>query len=176
MQKPTSPAENLLYDERLSSAWTTALFVFLAAVFLGLFIWRTADTSLNLLAGVFLFLFLFFLFYVFNFHTLVIRITSESLRLKFGLFSWKVPLENIESCALDEIPAGMRYGGAGVHLMFIRRRYRASFNFLEFPRVVIAFKQKVGPVRDISFSTRKPEEILKLLDETTSKKQETNTQ
>ncbi|MGD2027967.1 MAG: hypothetical protein PVI99_09135, partial [Anaerolineales bacterium] len=67
MQKPTSPAENLLYDERLSSAWTTALFVFLAAVFLGLFIWRTADTSLNLLAGVFLFLFLFFLFYVFNF-------------------------------------------------------------------------------------------------------------
>mgnify|MGYP000900013350 CR=1 FL=1 len=32
----------------------------------------------------------------------------------------------------------LRYGGAGIHFMSIRGRYRASFNFLEYPRVVIA--------------------------------------
>ena len=163
MRQLKPPSENLLYDEQLSSTSTTVLFVFLTAVFLGLFTWRTAGTSLDLLAGVFLFFFLFFLFYVFNFRMLVIRLTSESLHLKFGLFSWRVPLVNILSCQLDDVPARMRYGGAGVHFMFIRKRYRASFNFLEYPRVVIAFKQKVGPVRDISFSTRQPERILQLV-------------
>jgi hypothetical protein len=69
-------------------------------------------------------------------------------------------LNNVESCALDEIPALMKYGGAGIHFMMIGKRYRASFNFLEYPRVVIAFKRKMGPVRDISFSTRQPMEVL----------------
>ncbi len=44
--------------------------------------------------------------------------------------------------------------------MNVRQRYRASVNFLEYPRIVIAFKKKVGPVRDISFSTRHPDEVL----------------
>jgi hypothetical protein len=47
--------------------------------------------------------------------------------------------------------------------MFIRRRYRASFNFLEHPRVVIALRQKAGPVQDISFSTCQPTELLRAL-------------
>lgn len=59
----------------------------------------------------------------------------------------------------------MRMGGAGIHFMSIRKRYRASFNFLEYPRVVIAFKRKVGPVQDISFSTRQPEKVIRLIQE-----------
>jgi thiol-disulfide isomerase/thioredoxin len=34
-------------------------------------------------------------------------------------------------------------------------------NFLEYPRVVIIFKQKAGLVRDVSFSTRHPETVIK---------------
>jgi hypothetical protein len=52
--------------------------------------------------------------------------------------------------------------------MLIRKRYRASFNFLEHPRVVIALKRKVGPVRDISFSTRRPDDVLRLIQEVIS--------
>ena len=59
----------------------------------------------------------------------------------------------------------MKYGGAGIHFMTVHNRYRASFNFLEYPRVVIAFKKKVGLVRDISFSTRRPEEVTRLIRE-----------
>ena len=79
-----------------------------------------------------------------------------------------MPLANIEECRLDALPALMRYGGAGIHFMVIRGRYRASFNFLEYPRVVIAFKRKVGPVRDISFSTRQPEDVLRVIQEAIS--------
>jgi hypothetical protein len=64
----------------------------------------------------------------------------------------------------------MRMGGAGIHFMLIRRRYRVSFNFLEYPRVVIAFKRKVGPVQDISFSTRRPDDVLRHIQESVSAK------
>jgi hypothetical protein len=105
------------------------------------------------------------LFYVLNYRTLNIRLTDKSLKLTFGIFSWTVPLDNIKACGLDEIPALMRLGGAGIHFMSIRGRYRASFNFLEYPRVVVALKRKAGPVRDISFTTRRPDEVLRLLEE-----------
>jgi hypothetical protein len=62
----------------------------------------------------------------------------------------------------------MRMGGAGIHFMMVRGRYRASFNFLEYPRVVIAFKKKVGPVRDISFTTRRPDDVIRLIKEAVS--------
>ena len=45
--------------------------------------------------------------------------------------------------------------------MFVHQRYRASFNFLEYPRVRIDFKQKIGPVQVISLSTRLPEELIR---------------
>jgi len=57
----------------------------------------------------------------------------------------------------------MQYGGAGIHFMFINKRYRASFNFLEYPRIVVALKKKSGPVCDLSFTTRHPEKVLQLL-------------
>jgi hypothetical protein len=72
-------------------------------------------------------------------------------------------MENIEDYRLDEIPFLMRMGGAGIHFMVIRQRYRASFNFLEYPRIVISLKRKVGPVRDLSFTTQNPKEVLRLI-------------
>lgn len=151
------------YNEKLSSRRTGLLFITLTILFFLLFVWRVNVCGWDGFAIFFLVLSCFFLFYVVNFRTLVIQITSDVLKLSFGIFSWTVPLDNIESCSLDEIPLFMKYGGAGVHFMMIRKRYRASFNFLEYPRVVIAFKNKVGPVQDISFSTRKPEEVIQAL-------------
>ena len=52
--------------------------------------------------------------------------------------------------------------------MSIRKRYRASFNFLEYPRVVIALRKKVWLVQDISFSTHRPEDVIQLIQEAIS--------
>jgi hypothetical protein len=47
--------------------------------------------------------------------------------------------------------------------MYIGGRYRVSFNFLEYPRVLISLKRS-GIVRDVSFTTRQPERLVTLLE------------
>lgn len=157
--------DDLIYHERVSSNRTEALFLALTILFLLLLVWRVSEGRLDALVWVFLCLSGLFFFYSVNYLILTIRLTSASLKLTFGIFTWRVPLDNVEECFLDEIPRLMRMGGAGIHFMSIRRRYRASFNFLEYPRVVIAFKTEVGPVCDISFSTRRPDDVLRLVQE-----------
>lgn len=159
---PASP-QQVLYQEKLSSNKTEALFLALMLLFLWLFICRVQTARLDWLAGVFLTFFALFLFYVVNYRTLTIQITAQALNLTFGIFRWRVPRDNVADCQVDELPLLMKYGGAGIHFMFIRQRYRASFNFLEYPRVVVAFRKKVGPVRDISFSTRLLDTVLRLM-------------
>jgi hypothetical protein len=160
MRKRVNQSTNLIYKERISSNKTEALFLILTVLFLLLLVWRRNAVGLDWIAVVFFGFFVLFFFYSLNYRTLVIHLTSGSLKLKFGIFLWTVPVDNIQQCNLDELPVIMKYGGAGIHFMTIRKRYRASFNFLEYPRVVIGFKNNVGPVRDISFSTRKPNEII----------------
>lgn len=152
-----------IYQEKLSSKRTAWLFVTLTILFFLLFVWRLNLSGWDGLTITFLVFSFFFLFYAVNYRTLVIQISSTFLILSFGIFSWRVPFDNIESCSLDEVPALKKYGGAGIHFMLVRKRYRASFNFLEYPRVLITFKDKVGPVQDISFSTCQPEEILRII-------------
>jgi membrane protein YdbS with pleckstrin-like domain len=168
MRKRVNQGSNLIYKERISSNKTEALFLALMFIFFLLLVWRISSANVDWIAVVIACFFVIFLFYSVNYRTLLIHLTSDSLKLKFGIFLWTVTVDNIQECRLDELPVIMKYGGAGIHFMTIRKRYRASFNFLEYPRVVIAFKNNVGPVRDISFSTRRPDEIIqhieKLLD------------
>ena len=158
----------LIYHEKISSNRTEALFLALTLLFFLLLLWRVKAVGPDVLAVVFFCFFIIFIFYSVNYRTLVIRLTPQSLKLTFGIFTWRVPLDNVAECCLDELPVVMRMGGAGIHFMIIRKRYRASFNFLEYPRLVIAFKRSVGPVRDISFSTRRPDDVLRLIQEAVS--------
>jgi hypothetical protein len=158
--------DEVLYEERITSNRTEALFILLTLLPTFLYIWRIKTGRKGKLTTVSLFFGILFLFYSLNYRTLVIRLTLKSLKLIFGLSSWVVPLDNIDSIHIDELPAVMRYGGAGIHFMMIGNRYRASFNFLEYPRVVIGFMNKVGPVQDISFSTRHPETLIGLIQTT----------
>jgi Ca2+/Na+ antiporter len=151
-----------IYHEKISSPRTEALFIWLTLIFLALFIWQATITGWRVLTGVFLLLAVFFLFYVVNYRTLVITITSKILCLKFGVFTWFISLDNIADIYPDEISL-VRIGGAGIHFTSIGGRYRAMFNFLEYPRLVIRLKQKRGPVKDIVFSTQKPEEIERII-------------
>lgn len=159
---------NLGYEERVTSKATEVLFLALAGLFLLLFMWRLNAGGLDILAVLFFCLFGYFLFCTANYRKLIIRLTSESLRLTFGIFTWTVPLDNIGEFRLDDLPVLMKLGGAGIHFMRIRRRYRVSFNFLEHPRVVIALKRRAGLVRDISFSTRHPDDVLQRIQDAAS--------
>lgn len=151
-----------LYEERVSSNRTEALFLALALAFLSLAAWRATASGFGFLTIASLCLSIFFLFYTLNYRTLVIRLTPQSLTLRFGIFKWTVPLDAIESCHLD--PTSLwRIGGAGIHFTSLQGRYRAMFNFLEYPRVVIALREKRGAVREIAFSTQHPQEVMRLI-------------
>ena len=155
-------AELRVYTERVSSNRTEALFLVLTLLCLLLSIWRVSIAGLDVLAIVLVCLSGFFLFYALNYRVLLIRLTPELVELKFGLFTWTIATANIEACGLDDISL-WRIGGAGIHFSPIRGRYRAMFNFLEHPRVVIALKTKRGLVRDVALSTRRPEEVLRFI-------------
>ena len=161
----TFVSEDPLYHEKLASNKTEALFLGLTILCLGLLVWRVTTYRLDAAGAVFLFLFMLFPLYSANCRTLGIRLTQESLELRFGVFTSTTALEDIESTCLDVLPLFLRMGGAGIHFMFVHGRYRASFNFLEYPRVVVALKRKAGLVRDISFSTCHPDQVQRLIQE-----------
>ncbi|MBN2148267.1 MAG: hypothetical protein JW726_12820 [Anaerolineales bacterium] len=73
-------------------------------------------------------------------------------------------MENIESCTIDQV-ALAHLGGAGIHFMMANSRYRVMFNFLDHPVLLLGLLQKKGPVQDIGFSTRHPEQVKALIDQ-----------
>jgi hypothetical protein len=154
-----------IYEERLSSPRTLGLFAGLTLLFLILFLWRISTATIDAAGFVLFLLFGLFLFYSLNDRMLVIRLTSEVLKLKFGIIPWTIPPENIQKCQVDDLSPWKRYGGAGIHFMSVRGRYRASLNFLEYPRVVVILRKRAGMVRDVSFSTRRPDDLIRLVQE-----------
>ena len=153
----------MIYQEHLSSNRTLALFAVLTAIFGRLLSWRLSSGDLDGWAIAFLVLAAFFLFYTINYRVLQIQLTGQALILRFGVFKWIVSAENISGIWLDHLPALKRYGGAGIHFMYVAGRYRASFNFLEYPRVLVILKHKAGPIQDLSFSTRHPKKLIDLI-------------
>ena len=156
--------KNFLYQEKIQSNRTTMLFVVLTLLFAGLAYWRLNSRSMDNLCIV---LFIFagiFLFYSINYRNLIILIFTEKVILHFGIFKWAVQIKNIEICEADNnLPASMKYGGAGIHFFTAHQRYRISFNFLEYERVVLRLKTPRGPVMDVSFTTRNPHEVIKII-------------
>jgi Ca2+/Na+ antiporter len=155
-------SSDYIYSERVSSNLTETLFVALAILFFLLFAWYARAAIFGVWIILFFFLFAFFLFYALNYRTLIIRLSEDALQLNFGIFTWIIPLHNIETCSPDATSL-WRIGGAGIHFTSLEGRYRAMFNFLEHPRVVIALKVKKGLVHDIAFSTKQPDEVMRLI-------------
>jgi hypothetical protein len=158
---------DLVYEEKISSTRTTLLFLAITALFFLVFLRRLYIHGLDVMTVIFFTSFCIFLFYVLNYRNLNVRLFDDSLKLSFGVFSFSILLDNIADSRLDDLPAGLRMGGAGIHFMFVRRRYHISFNFLEHPRVVIMLKHKMGLVQEVSFSTRQPQELISAINETT---------
>ena len=166
MKSGMKQTAGLPYEEHITSIKTEAVFVVLALLFGWLFVRKARGGQSGVLP---LFLFIvsaFFIFYAINYRTLKIQLNRQALSLSFGMFTWIVPVADIVSCEPDHLPLLLRMGGAGIHFMSVGNRYRVSFNFLEYPRVVVGLKHKQGLVQDVSFSTRRPDELLGLLQHT----------
>lgn len=154
---------DFIYQERIKSFRTTLLFIVLAGFFFALFVWRYRTVGFRFGSGLTLFFGLFFLFYVLNYRELLIRISAEEVLLNFGLVRWRTKIRNIKEALFDDSPAMIKYGGAGVHFAVVGGEYRAFYNFLEYPRIVLRFHDKQGPVQALVLTTRNPEKILQII-------------
>ena len=154
---------NPVYHEKVQSSKTSLLFIILTIIFAALFAWRASAVGFRFIPILYLFVGVFFFLYVLNYRSLTITISENDIFLKFGIIQWRTMLENIQSCELDDSPDIIKYGGAGVHFAFVKRIYRAYFNFLEHPRVLITFINKQGPVQALVFTTRQPAEVIKII-------------
>jgi hypothetical protein len=152
-----------IYQEKVQSLKTSLLFTLLALVFSALFAWRVTAVGLRGFPILCLVLALFFFSYVLNYQTLKITITEDIVLLRFGLIRWKTSLKNIQTCKMDDSPNLIKYGGAGVHFAFVKGEYRAFFNFLEHPRILITFHHKQGLVQGLVFTTRQPEQVMDII-------------
>lgn len=97
-----------------------------------------------------------------NFLRLTILITPENLKVSFGVVSRQIPLENIESCYLDQTSA-VYYGGFGIRIARIHGKWRLVYNVIASPRVVLVLKS--GGIREFVFSTENPDEVLRIINE-----------
>ena len=157
--------EELLYRERLTSTGTQGFFLALTLVFFIPFMVRVQAAVCDWLTFALAFFAAVFLFYTVNYRMLLIQVTAQELILKFGLFTWRELRENIQSSTLDSLPVWQYYGGADIHFMLVRGRYRVSFNFLQYPRIEVRLKKKRGLVECVSFSTEHPQELIQVLSE-----------
>lgn len=151
------------YVEEVRSNWTSALFACLGTLSLALFSWRLSAVGWRFLTDLFLFLGIFFFLYTVNYRVLRIEIDGGRLSLQFGLLRWRTEFSRMADCQLDDSPWWIKYGGAGVHFAMVRGKYRVYFNFLEHPRVLVSLSVRQGPVRQICFTTRQPDQVLALL-------------
>ncbi len=140
-------AAEIIYQEVVSSRKTSLFFLALAAEALAFSAWRLQARRAGWITRVSLFFGALFSFYTINYRELRIRLDDDSLRLKFGVFSWSVPLANVADYRLDVLQPLQRYGGAGIHFMYVNGRYRANFNFLEYPRVVVTWPARQARCR-----------------------------
>ncbi len=146
------------YVETLSSPRTLVLFIMLTVCFGSACGWRTSSVGWDALTVLLAVLAAFFAFYALNYRELTLQLTKAGLTLRFGVFTWRVAATNVGRCYLDDTSL-WRVGGAGIHFSPLKGRYRAMFNFLEYPRIVLELRHKQGLVRDIAFSTRHPDRV-----------------
>jgi hypothetical protein len=98
---------------------------------------------------------------ILNFIRLHIKITPQYVSAAFGIFKYKVLLENIEDFYDDKDPL-VRYSGLGIRLNRTQGKWYYGF-ILVGPRIVLELKE--SRLGGFVFTTKNPEEVLRILDE-----------
>ncbi|MFA5056196.1 MAG: hypothetical protein WC562_08555 [Dehalococcoidia bacterium] len=140
------------------------LFMVLTVFFLAMFISQITEGPVGDKPApdwFFLMMSLFFIlmtFVIVNFSKLVIKATSRSLTVAYGLFKRVIPWEDIAECYPDEVSALGNYGGYGIRIGRVNGRTRLVYNVLGGERVVLVLKK--GRFNEFVFSTNDPDAVM----------------
>ena len=143
------------------------LFMVLTVFFLAMFISQVTEGAMGdkpAPDGFYLLMCLFFVFMTFiviNFSRLVIKATTKSLTVAYGLFKRIIPWEDVASCYEDEASALGSYGGYGIRIGRVNGKTRLVYNVLGGERVVLVLKQ--GRFNEFVFSTNNPDAVMDVI-------------
>ena len=108
----------------------------------------------------FLAMFLLFLGLTVNFSNLSIRITPRYLSVGYGIFKHNISWENVGDCYLDEAST-VRYGGWGIRIGRVKKKWRLVYNVIGGPRVVLSLNK--GKFNEFVFSTNNPQKVIEIV-------------
>jgi hypothetical protein len=143
-----------------------ALFTVLTVFFLAMFISELVSGPVGDKAApewFYLIMCLFFVFMTFiimNFSRLVIKATSRSLTVAYGMFKKVIPWEDIAGCYADDSSA-VGYGGYGIRIGRVNDKLRLVYNVLGGDRVVLGLKK--GRFNEFVFSTNNPDAVMDVI-------------
>jgi len=144
-----------------------ALFVVLTLFFLAMFIYQIAASPLgDRLAPdwyyvVICLFFAFMTFIICNFSKLVVKATSKSLTVSYGVFKQVIPWEDVADCYPDESSSLGAYGGYGIRIGRVNGKLRLVYNVLGSSCVVLALKK--GRFNEFVFSTNDPDAVMDVI-------------
>jgi hypothetical protein len=154
-----------IYEEKILSKWLTTMFVSITIVMLFLSVYQILVKPLGSKPAptwFYLIMALLFMGITYLFGRLTIKMTPASISVGYGLLRQSFNWDNVEGCFLDETSA-FQYGGAGLRMARIGGKWRIIYNVVESPRVVLSLKE--GRFKEVVFSTRHPEEVMKTIKE-----------
>ncbi len=152
-----------IYEERLFSKLNAVLFAVIVGVLLYVLIYQLLIEPLGTDPApneFFVFMILLFAVIGINFSTLKIAVDYKNVTVGYGMIKNTIPREDIEKCFLDQTNA-ILYGGWGIRIGRIKGKWRLIYNTVGDPRVVLVLKNRW--YKEFVFSTRNPQEIIKLL-------------
>lgn len=107
-------------------------------------------------------IFLLFLGLTFNFISLVLKITPEFILVGYGLYKHEITWDRVKRCYKDQA-SNVSYGGWGIRFGRVEGQWRLVYNIPESKRLVLSLKE--GTFREFVFSTRNPDEVLRIIRE-----------
>lgn len=105
--------------------------------------------------------------FMYMFRKFIIKMTSDSIIVKYGFSKCTIPWENIEGCYLDKTSA-FWYGGWGLRMGRVNGKWRDIYNIIGFPRVVLSLK-KDKFFKELVFSTKNPDQVMEVINKKINK-------
>jgi len=156
-----------------------AVFVVLAVFFLAMFVQQIVAEPLGdkpapdwFYAAMCLF-FVFMTFIMGNFTKLMVKATSKSLTVSYGIFKRVMPWEDIADCYPDESSSLGTYGGYGIRISQVNGKSRLVYNVLGSSCVVLGLKK--GRFNEFVFSTNDPDAVMAVIKERIGKQEKQET-
>ena len=153
-----------IYEEKIFSKWTRIILLvkFLFILFLSVFLIlvKPEEPMERTVLFILFFVLLLLLAVMINFNTLNIKMTSRFILVGYGIFKDKILWENIEDCYLDKASA-IRYGGWGIRIGRVDRKWRKVYSTLGEPRIVLSLKNDKH-FKEFVFSTKNPEKVMNI--------------